>query len=108
MGDRVCDNRPVRVQTRSNFVSLLSPWDLGADVNPSPQRVCIIVSDRAFIVPMVGAPDMLPYHGMLYFRSTLFLSGFREARYLYTEGAPTLCEKRAAESAFRDDEEEQP
>jgi hypothetical protein len=86
-------------------MSVLSPWDFGADANPLPARVCIIVSDRAIIVPMVGAPEVLPYHGILYFRSALFLSGFRAARYLYTAGTPTLCEKRAAESAFRNDEE---
>lgn len=83
-----------------------SPWDYGADLDPSPERVCIIARERAIIVPMVGAPDVLPYHGVLYFRSTLYLSGLEGMRYLFTENTPTLSEKRAAEEAFRDDEEE--
>src|SRR5664279_1054109 len=55
---------------------------------------------------MIGAPEVLPYHGALYVRSTLFMSGFRTSRYIYTEDAPSLHEKRAAERAFRDDEEQ--
>lgn len=106
MGARLCDGRAICVRALVRLMSLLSPWDFGAAANPSPERVCIIAYERAIIVPMVGAPDVLPYHGILYFRSTLLLSGFREARYLYTEGAPTLSERRAAERAFRDDEEE--
>lgn len=71
-----------------------------------PERVCIVADESAVIVPMIGAPEVLPYHGALYFRSTLFMSGFRTSRHIYTEDAPSLHEKRAAERAFRDDEEQ--
>ena len=87
-------------------MSTWSPWDYEADTDPSPERVCIVARARAIIVPMIGAPDILVYHGALYFRTILFLSGVNGARYLFTASDPTLSEKRAAEEALRDDEEE--
>jgi hypothetical protein len=88
-------------------MSGLNPWDFGVDKHSTPERVCIIASGRATIVPMIGAPDVLLYRGVIYYRSPLYLSGFDTTRFFYTELAPTLVEKRAAEGAFRNDEEEQ-
>lgn len=88
-------------------VTGFSPWDYGADSDPSPARVCVAGGGRTTIVPMIGAPDVLLFHGLLYFRTTLFLSGYSDPRFVYTEVAPTLSERRAAEAAFREDDEEQ-
>lgn len=88
-------------------VTGFSPWDYGADNDPLPARVCVAGGGRTTIVPMIGAPEVLLFQGVLYFRTTLYLSGFSAPRFVYTEVAPTLSERRAAEAAFREDEEEQ-